>query len=272
MSLIEKHLQDLTHLEWSRSRASSGTAGSFLKSNSVKNKIKTYYKLSNYDSVKGIVGHECINEIIACRLLDALNIPHLDYDLIHADVVIDNKEMETYLCASKDFKNPGESKMALDTYYQMERRDNEAPLEFCIRMGWEQTVYDMLLVDYLILNRDRHGANIEVLRDRSKKTVRLAPLFDHGLSLLFSCSTDKEITDADILKEGPVQSFLGSNNSFENIGLIPKDKMRKLPQINDKLLNAIFKDLTGIMSDVWIDKTKLMLVKRAEIYENIRNL
>ena len=32
-------------------------------------------------------------------------------------------------------------------------------------MGWEDYVYQMLIVDYLILNRDRHGANIEVLRN-----------------------------------------------------------------------------------------------------------
>ena len=31
----------------------------------------------------------------------------------------------------------------------------------------------MLAVDYIILNRDRHGANIEVLRNPKKKTIRL---------------------------------------------------------------------------------------------------
>ena len=45
-----------------------------------------------------------------------------------------------------------------------------------------------ILTAYLILNRDRHGANIEVLRNSRKKTVRLAPLFDHGLSLLCNLS------------------------------------------------------------------------------------
>ena len=48
-------------------------------------------------------------------------------------------------------------------------------------MGWEDYIYQMLVVDYLILNQDRHGANIEVLRNSRKKTVRLAPLFAHGL-------------------------------------------------------------------------------------------
>ncbi len=49
-------------------------------------------------------------------------------------------------------------------------------------------IYIMLVVDFVILNRDRHGANIEVLRNSRDKTLRLAPLFDHGLSLLFNCT------------------------------------------------------------------------------------
>ena len=56
--------QDLTYLNWSHIRSSSGTAGTFLKSQSELNGKKTYYKLSNYDPVKGVVGPECINEII----------------------------------------------------------------------------------------------------------------------------------------------------------------------------------------------------------------
>ena len=89
-----------------------------------------------------------------------LGISHLPYQLIHAKILIDQKEYETWLCASKDFKQRGESKIALDAYYQAESLPNESPMDFCIRCGWESTVYEMLVVDYLILNRDRHGANL----------------------------------------------------------------------------------------------------------------
>ena len=65
--IVEK--QDLTYLKWSHARNSSGTAGTFLKSQSVVSGEKIYYKLSNFDSEKGIVGHECVNEIIVDRLL-----------------------------------------------------------------------------------------------------------------------------------------------------------------------------------------------------------
>lgn len=54
---------------------------------------KIYYKLSNYDSEKGIIGHECVNEIIVDRLLSILGVEHLEYQLIHADIEIDEKYM-----------------------------------------------------------------------------------------------------------------------------------------------------------------------------------
>ena len=83
-------LQDFRRLEWSRIRHSSGTAGSFLKSKENIRGIKWYYKLSDFDAYNGIIGHECINEIIVDRLLTILGIEHLNYELIHADIEIEN--------------------------------------------------------------------------------------------------------------------------------------------------------------------------------------
>ena len=92
--------QDLTYLQWSRIRHSSGTAGSFLKAYSELGGRKTYYKLSNFDNLKGVVGHECVNELIVDRLLTLLGIEHLHYRLIHADIVVNEQRLETWLCAS----------------------------------------------------------------------------------------------------------------------------------------------------------------------------
>ena len=54
---VIREKQDLTYLNWTKTRESSGTAGSFLKAYSELNGIKTYYKLSNYDTINGITGH-----------------------------------------------------------------------------------------------------------------------------------------------------------------------------------------------------------------------
>ena len=124
--------QDLTYLSWAKIRNSSGTAGSFLKAYSELGGQKTYYKLSDYDRVEGIIGHECINEIIVDRLLDILGIEHLHYQLIHADIRVGDKNYDTYLCASSDFKKLGESKIALEVYYEAEKLKEESPLAFVL--------------------------------------------------------------------------------------------------------------------------------------------
>ena len=51
----------MTYLSWSKIRNSSGTAGSFLKGYSVLGGNKVYYKLSNFDKIKGVIGHVCVN-------------------------------------------------------------------------------------------------------------------------------------------------------------------------------------------------------------------
>lgn len=251
MPQIVSQLQDLTYLSWAQARQSSGTAGSFLKSYDDVGPRKVYYKLSDYRVGTGIVGHECVNEIVVDRLLAILGVDHLSYRLIHANVLVDGMVYETWLNASNDFKAPGESKIALDTYYELERNPNESPLEFCIRMGWGRRIWEMLVVDYLILNRDRHGANIEVLRNPRARTLRLAPLFDHGLSLLWQCRTPDEVRSFDVMTDVRVQSFVGTHSAADNLSLIPRDEFPRLSPLYEEDRRALFDGLEEVASPEW---------------------
>lgn len=261
--------QDLTYLKWSHIRTSSGTAGTFLKSESVLGNKKIYYKLSNFEQETGVVGHECINEIIVDRLLTLLGIEHLDYTLINADIEIDGRQYGTYLCSSVDFKQRGESKIALDDFYRVNAFTGESHYDFCVRMGWKDYIDRMIAIDYLILNRDRHGANIEVLRNSRAKTLRIAPLFDHGLSLMYSCLTEEEIEKFAVVKDIRCNNFIGGSSCFENLNLIKDSK----PVFSHKLTTAdkeyIFADLYGVISDMQIEKTWSMIYERFQIYENL---
>lgn len=271
LNQIIHKLQDMTHLSWAKTRNSSGTAGSFLKAYEDGVDGKTYFKLSNYDAWKGIIGHECVNEIIVDRLLSILGISHLPYQLIHAKILIDQKEYETWLCASKDFKQRGESKIALDAYYQAESLPNESPMDFCIRCGWENTVYEMLVVDYLILNRDRHGANMEVLRNQRKKTIRLAPLFDHGLSLLSRCESTDAMLREEVMADKPVQCFVGSRSSWENLQLIPRDRRPPLHPLAENDRANLLEGLSEALDQQWLDRIWEMIWKRWQAYEDLCN-
>lgn len=266
---IQREKQDLTHLVWSKYRHSSGTAGSFLKAYSDLDGVKRYYKLSAYDASAGIVGHESVNEIIADRLLTILGIEHVAYCLIYADIVVDDTPLTTYVCCSEDFKKPGERKQPFDEYYQQLRKRAETPMEFCQRLGWQDRIDAMLLTDYLILNRDRHGANIEVLKDASGRHPRLAPLYDHGLSLMFSCRTDEEFEKYDVLEDRPVQCFVGGRSAYDNLRLIAGDPVARPLREEDHL--ELLYDLEGILPDTWLEKIWTMIWKRWCVYEDSQN-
>ena len=270
MEQIIKKPQDMTYLSWSKIRRSSGTGGSFLKAQEETPAGKTYYKLSNYDMINGITGHESVNEIIADRLLTLMKIPHVSYRLIHADIVIDGQPFRTWLCASKDFRQRGEKKIALDVYYEINKKPGERPLDFCRRYGWDEYIWQMLVVDFLILNRDRHGANMEVLENRnaSPSRIRLAPLFDHGLS--FFCRTPDEaaLEKEDVMADKQVQCFVGSHSAWENLKLIPPDKRPVLSQLAQSDLTSLTDGLDGALGRRWLERIAEMIEKRWKAYED----
>ncbi len=223
MNIVKK--MDLTYLSWSLSRQSSSTAGSFLKSYEILDGTKFYYKMSNFDSTNGVIGHESINEIIVQNIAQLLDIPHLHYELIYADVNIGEKLYTTWLTRSPDFKHPGEHKLTFEAFYEINRIDHETVWQFIERNHMQQYFYEMFLLDYVICNRDRHGANIEVLEHNGN--YRIAPLFDHGISLLAPCMYDTEkMKQFDRLKTGPVNNFVGSINLSDNLKLVPADILK----------------------------------------------
>lgn len=265
--IVEK--QDMTYLNWSHVRSSSGTAGTFLKSETSLNGKKIYYKLSNYDSEKGVVGYEAIYEIVVDRLLAVLGVEHLEYQLIHADIEVDGKIYDTWICASEDFKERGETKMTLDNYYQIKGASGTSRYDFCRHSGWQKYVDTMLAVDFLILNRDRHGANIEVLQNGAKRTRRIAPLFDHGVSLLFSCQNEEEIAKFDVMEDKLCNNYIGSRSTLGNLGLIADKKSVFVNCLKEEHRDIIFKDLESALSLQHRDKLWEMIYKRWCYYESL---
>lgn len=241
---IIKKIQDFRDLAWDEKTVTSGTGGTFLKSRRKTSRGNVYYKLSNYDRYRGIYGHESVNELIASRLLDELGIPHIPYKLIHAYVRVNGKEHETWLSESRDYRKLNERRQALDTYIELNARGHESPLEFCEKMGWSESIGTMMAFDYLIINRDRHGANIEIILRDNK--VELAPLFDHGVSLAYSCYDDKESISAfDSEFDKQVNNFLGTRSLSENLSFVHQGALglRHFNEVED----VLFRGLDGVI-------------------------
>lgn len=256
---LHRNLKDLTHLRWDERTNTSGTGGTFLKSKSQTPEETTYYKLSCYDSYRGVYGHECVNELIASRLMEALGVEHLRYRLVHARVVIDSREHETWASASPSFRRPDERKQALDLFYDLNKHEGESPLELCRRYGWQRRIDEIMGVDYLIANRDRHGANIEVLRDEHGG-LRLAPVFDSGLSLAFSTyGNEDRIAAVDPLADVNANNYLGTRSLEKNLGLIERPLGWSLSETD---VDAVLEGLDGIISDAHIGKIRDIITLR----------
>lgn len=264
-------LQDLRYLDWTDKKMSPGTPGCFLKAYEESKGVRYYYKLSNYDSYRGIFGHECINELIISRLLSILQIEHLEYHLIHARISIDGTEWTGYICRSSNFRKNTERKIAFDTYFDLNRIQNESPLAFAKRNGWENYIYQMFAVDYLICNRDRHGANIELLVDQHEH-VRIAPLFDNGLSLLFSCYDDQErIRKYDVMEDKAVNNFIGSKSLEYNLRFLPQGRRLFDGTLQEHDRDYILSGLEKVLSDIHLAKIWEMIWGRWKRYVQICN-
>lgn len=265
---VNKKPIDLSYLKFEAKSYSQNTYGCYLKSYEIANGKKIYYKMSNYDMYRLVFGYESINEYIVSKLLDCLEIDHLKYNLIYGKVKVDGKEFNTYLNVSYDFKNKKERKEPFDSYYYNNRVNNESPIDFLIRNGFEEYLYNMLFVDYIIFNRDRHGANVEVLID-DKGNVRLSPLFDHGLSLMLNDYDDENYIDSyDIKRSEPTNSFFGTRSTYENLKFIKDKKVIKKYELSNDDFEYIFSDLKNVIPAFAVEKLLLFVKTRLELWKD----
>ncbi|MCD7885735.1 MAG: hypothetical protein LUI87_18895 [Lachnospiraceae bacterium] len=265
-------IQDMRWLDWAVRKISPGTPGCFLKAYEENDGKRVYYKLSNYDSYRGVFGHECVNELIVSRTMDILGISHVPYRLIHARITVDGKEIETWISASDNFRRENEEKLAYDLFYDLQKKETESPLDFAIRNRWELSIYQMFVIDYLVANRDRHGSNLEVLRNQEDGTIRLAPLFDQGVSLLFSTYGDEKlIENTDVMREFAVNNYIGSRSLEYNLSLIPKQFDLRLNSLKESDRESILGGTEKILSENHRHKLWEMIWKRWCYFETVRN-
>ncbi|KAB8289147.1 protein kinase [Bifidobacterium ramosum] len=133
----------------------------------------------------GRTGQEPVNEVIASRLAERLDIAEVRYSLGEYD--------NRLVCSCDDMLDDREELVSAWQLLGSVKRDNRLSM----RDQWERTATrfgcdaraiadatdDWLLVDYLMRNIDRHYNNFGLIRDVETLAVRPAPLFDTGASL-----------------------------------------------------------------------------------------
>lgn len=138
----------------------------------------------------GAIQQEPYNEVIASRIMERLEIPHVEYKLqmidgwpysVCEDFITENTEYipAWYIMHAK----PRPNHMSVYQHY----------LEQCDELGVknvECAISQQIVIDYLLLNMDRHQGNFGVVRQADTlKYIGTAPIFDSGSSLWFETPT-----------------------------------------------------------------------------------
>lgn len=146
-------------------------------------------------------GYENMAEYVAYLTLDSSTLPKNSY-VSYTPCLIEKPDGTiTEGCYSKDFRGSLQEvtlerlfeanfettdEIISNPRYSAEKKFHlilEKIYQF-IGIDVTQGIAQMLAFDVFILNEDRHTNNILFLLDSSTETWQLAPLFDHGLSLL----------------------------------------------------------------------------------------
>lgn len=265
MKDLIKTSKDLRQERWWLLSSSSGTAGALMKT--IRGGV--YYKLSSYNAHDGFYGNESVNELIVSRLLDRLNIPHVRYRLEWVLVRVGGSDYETWACKSSNYRLPGESRVRFESYYELWKHPGESPLAFCVQQGWSREISQMMIADFIVQNRDRHGSNTEVLI-APDGTARLAPIFDFGMSLFcyHNRRSTLQIADAPVMEDVAVNNYIGTNSLFRNLGLLPEKPA--LPLLSERDYAAIFAGLDTAVDAQQQLKIRKMIEKRCAYYAEIQ--
>lgn len=137
--------------------------------------------------VKGIYQvsrEEPINEWLASEICDRLGFVHCEYSID----IIDNKivsKCDNFISENEELVS------AYDVFNSKKKENHISDYEHYVRILEEhkiplarKNVEDMFILDYLIVNIDRHMKNFGIIRDvQTLVWKRVAPIFDNGESM-----------------------------------------------------------------------------------------
>lgn len=202
------------------------------------------------------------NEVLASMICDKLGFNHVPYTLdVYKDTVVSkcpcfiNKDTE--LITACQIKN------------DMKRHDNTDDYEEYIKKLEEngisnarEKIENMYILDFLIMNEDRHLNNFGIIRDvNTLKWLDVAPIFDNGMALNIPYYDENEVI---ISGNGrffyEVKPFDEIIKVVRNIKRIDVSKLSDIPEEFDKLLHK-YQSITK-MSDKRIYRLCVLLIRQ----------
>lgn len=158
-------------------------------------------------STAGGACQEPYNEVIGSRLCSAMGIPHVEYSILKyrndtlsacpCCITKDEEIVTAFDIVRHGGHIPGDSMKEIRYYMDVARQYGISDID--------KSISQMVAVDYLIRNEDRHWTNFGLIRDANTlEYLRPMLLFDFGNSLFYSCS-DRNISS----QREPYSKFSG---------------------------------------------------------------
>lgn len=181
----------------------------------------------------GMAQQEPFNEVISSLLCNKLNVPHVEYQLmweygkpysVCPNMTNDREDLVSAYYIFSAF--PQETGVSAYDHF----------LNGCEKLGIPgvpQHLQQMIILDYLICNQDRHFGNFGAIRDAvTLEWKGLAPIYDSGTSLWF----DQYASKIDALADAPAKPFAATHEQQIKLAL---------PEIH----NINFDMLSGIKTE-----------------------
>ena len=120
-------------------------------------------------------GFEPYSEVLSSQILDALMYDHIHYTC---------EQFRGRLVSSCKLMTSKEVSM-LPIYAVCNYKSISSILEYYERIGDIDSVLQMFVFDYLVVNSDRHASNFAVLVDSETfSPIKMAPIYDNGVGVL----------------------------------------------------------------------------------------
>lgn len=230
-----------------------------------------------YKGAGTIHNFEPINEVLASKICDILEVPHVEYTID----VVQSKRQDTVVSICKCAINKDEEiipahSILTERAKEVQKNINDYNLYLQILKehnvpNAEEYLQKMFMLDYIMLNEDRHLNNFGVIRDvKTLEWKRICPIFDTGRSM----NTNVTTTYWDF-SEGEVKCFTNELISSKNLEKlftikISKEQIEKLKNL-EKVFQEMLQNYKSYtkLSDEEIQTLTDGYIKRIEIFENL---
>jgi len=222
----------------------------------------------------GTEQQEPFNEVLASEICKRLNIPYVEYKIV--------EQNHKYYSACKDFADSNtEFISALYVYNSFPVSNNESTfqhlLNSCEKLGMnrdevEESVCQMVILDSIILNTDRHLNNFGFVRNpETLEWKGSAPIFDSGTSMLHNISVPvlKANTENEILQ---LKSKPFYKSFSEQLQRLPCRKyFDELAFNNLNGINTYFKNLLNENINISQERTDMLCNILENQIRSVRN-